>query len=528
MSRYIPLRVRVFATTAISGLIPLIIAVTILHYNFINSFEEQIRSQAMDIAMLAVDRRDVKMAYSTANPSDELQQIANDIQLRTKAVFVVFMDMEGKRYSHPNESLIGQYFTGGDEGPVLQKGESYTSKAVGISGPSIRAFVPVFDLNNQQVGAVSVGFWEPDISLILSKIYKIFYLVLPLGLIIILVFSVLLARSIKNLIFGMEPIEIATLLKERDSMLHSIKEGIIAINNRCEITAINHAAQNLFPVGIQFIGRNIIELIPDSQLPSVMKTGQADQDQQLIINGNVVLTNRVPLSINGKVVGAIATFRPLTEVSRIAEELTGVKKLVDALRSRSHEFLNKLHVISGLIQLDCYDEARKYIANLTYKEQSLISFLINNIHNAAVAGLLIGKASEAEEKNIKLEIDRSSQLFKLPDYFNENAMVVVLGNLIENAFDAVSEAGGERLVRVLLKQNEIGLTIKVMDTGSGISEEVKSKIFYPGFTTKKKGQGVGLTNLKNRVDVAGGTITINTSAAGTTFQIAIPFSLELE
>jgi sensor histidine kinase regulating citrate/malate metabolism len=519
---------RVFVATAVSGLILLIIAVTILHYNFINSFEEQIRSQAMDIAILAADRKDVKMAYTATSPRDELQPIANDIQLRTKAAFVVFMDMKGKRYSHPNESLIGLYFTGSDEGRVLRRGESYTSKAVGISGPSIRAFVPIYDLNNQQVGAVSVGFWEPDISLILAKIYKTFYLVLPLGLIIILFFSVLLAQNIKNLIFGMEPIEIATLLKERDSMLHSIKEGIIAINRNCEITAINQAAQNLFPSDTQFLGRNITELIPDSQLPTVMETRQADQDQQLIINGNVVLTNRIPLLINKEVVGAIATFRPLTEVSRIAEELTGVKKLVDALRARTHEFLNKLHVISGLIQLESYDEARKYIANLTYKEQSLISFLVNNIHNAAVAGLLIGKASEAEEKNINLAIDKSSQLYQLPSYFDENAMVVVLGNLIENAFDAVSEAGAERLVTALLWQSEKDITIQVQDTGAGIPNEIKDKIFEPGFTSKKKGQGVGLTNLKNRVEVAGGTISVNTSAAGTVFQITIPYTLDLE
>lgn len=522
MGKPLPLRVRVFITTAISSLIPLILAVSILHFSFIDSFEQQIANQAMDIATLAAQRVDVKAAYFSETPAKDLQTIAEEIRRNTHAAFVVFMDRDGNRQSHPNEELIGLPFTGGDEGPALQ-GKSYTSKAVGISGPSIRAFAPIYK-NYQQIGAVAVGYFEPAISLTLSKIYKIFYMVIPVSFFLVLFFSILLANNIKNLIFGMEPLEIATLLKERDCMLQSVKEGIIAIDQNCEVTVVNQVAQNLFPPGTEFIGRHISELIPDSQLPLVMNTQQPLADEQLLINGNIVLTNRHPLVIKNKVMGAIATFRPLTEVSHIAEELTGVRKIVEALRARTHEFLNKLHVISGLIQLEAYDEAKNYISTVTLKEQSLVSFLMVNIQCGAVVGLLTGKASEAQEKQINLEIDLESQLLTLPEYFDEHAMIVVLGNLIENAFDSVTHQP-KRLIQVLIKQSPQDIFIEVIDSGTGIPLEYRHRVFEAGFTSKEYGQGFGLPNCKNRIDVAGGTITFDTNDQGTTFRVVIPYKL---
>lgn len=521
MKSRMPLRARIFLTTAISSLIPLLLAITILHFSFIYTLEKQIANQAMDIASLAVARNDVRQAYDT-NDYDTLIKIADDIQVQTRAAFVVFMDMDGIRISHPNKILIGLSFSGGDEGPAL-KGESYTSHAVGISGPSIRAFRPIYGQNNQQVGVLAVGFYQPDISIILSKINQTFYLLIPISLFLIVFFSIILANNVKKLMFGMEPLEIATLLKERDTILFSVKEGVIAIDQDCRITMVNMAASQLFEPNQDLIGKDIRELIPDSQLPTVMENRQSQEDQQLLINESVVLTNRLPLIIEGKVVGAIATFRPLTEVNRIAEELTGVKAIVNALRARTHEFLNKLHVISGLIQLEAYDDARKYIADLTSRERNLVSFIIDHIHSHTVAGLLMGKASEAEEKHIHFTIDSLSNLYTLPDNFDEHAVVVVLGNLIENAFDAVAKKTHGRNVNVLIKQEPTEITFEVSDQGPGIPMSVRPRIFDAGFTTKENGMGFGLANLQSLIKVAGGKVEIISSDRGTTFRIVIPY-----
>jgi sensor histidine kinase regulating citrate/malate metabolism len=154
------------------------------------------------------------------------------------------------------------------------------------------------------------------------------------------------------------------------------------------------------------------------------------------------------------------TFSNLTEVNRLAEELTGVKRIVEALRARTHEFSNKLHAISGLLQLGSYEEAKKYVARVAINEKTLMSCLLGNFRINTVTGLLMGKASEAEEKRIHFEIDGESYLFSLPDYFDDHAIVIVLGNLIENAFDAAKSYSKDPEVFVSVKQTETMIRIE--------------------------------------------------------------------
>ncbi|MDK2824211.1 MAG: two-component system, CitB family, sensor histidine kinase MalK [Clostridia bacterium] len=521
--RSIPLKSKAFLAISFSGLITLLVALSIFLFSLQRNIEEEIATQALNIASLTAARIDVRHAYSAEDPAKELKRVADQVIRKTKCAFVVFMDMNSIRYTHPNKDLIGKRFTGGDEGAAL-KGETYSSKAVGISGPSIRAFAPVYDFNERQVGVVAVGFWQPEISSYMAKVYQIFYKVIPISIAIVISFSWIFARNIKNIMFGMEPIEIATLLKERETMLQSVKEGIIAIDQNYKITVINQAAKNLFPPDIEFIGKPVQEVIPTTRLPETMQTGQAEYDNLQIINNNPIITNRIPLKIGKNIVGAIATFRPLTEVNRIAEELTGVKKIVSALRARTHEFQNKLHVISGLIQLGSYEEARQYITSISNKEQSFLNFLSEHINNTTISALLVGKASEAEEKQIKFIINQDSDLYYLPDFLDENAMVVILGNLIDNAFDAVAGLLPERRrVEIKIQQDNKNIIIQVKDWGKGIEAAIRDKIFLEGFSTKgKPGRGLGLVNVKKRVETYRGNIEIQSNENGTIFTVFIP------
>ncbi len=187
--------------------------------------------------------------------------------------------------------------------------------------------------------------------------------------------------------------------------------------------------------------------------------------------------------------------------------------------------MNKLQAVSGLIQLGEYAEARNYITRLTAKEQSFIEFLLKNIASPAAAGLLEGKSAEAQERGIALNIDPKSRLGSLPTYFDENALIIVLGNLIENAMDAVQDLPpGKRQVNVLLAQDEAEIFVAVTDNGGGMPEHVLTQIFTRGFSTKELGRGYGLANVKLRVDLASGQIDVQSDATGTRVLIRIPNS----
>lgn len=100
----------------------------------------------------------------------------------------------------------------------------------------------------------------------------------------------------------------------------------------------------------------------------------------------------------------------------------------------------------------------------------------------------------------------------------------VMQNLIVNALEAMPR-GGELFIRVGRKDNEVVFTVR--DTGPGIPEEVISRIFEPGFTTKPKGTGLGLAVVKSIVEHYGGRIEISSRPGeGTEFRIFFPASKE--
>jgi PAS domain S-box-containing protein len=331
---------------------------------------------------------------------------------------------------------------GGDEGPALQ-GKEYTSKAVGTLGPSLRAFVPLYNNDGRQVGVVTVGIMMTDVNALKGELRSWIFFAVTLGLVIGILGSNYLAENIKKAIFGMEPYEIASMFNEREALLEAIREGILAVDKNGSITVINSEARRILGIRDNVQGRNVTEVIPNSRLVEVIESGVAEYDQEQRIKDVRVLTNRVPVKLKDQVIGAIASIRDMTEVNIMAEELTGVKKYVEALRVQNHEFSNRLHTIAGLIQLGEYDKAIDDICNYKTSQQNIISFITRRIKDPSVAGLILSKSGRCKELGIEFHLDEGCYLGPLKD-IDSNSLVIIIGNLLENAIEAVD---GSRLMK---------------------------------------------------------------------------------
>ncbi|GEN33278.1 MULTISPECIES: ATP-binding protein [Aneurinibacillus] len=485
---------------------------------------EDVTQRSLLTAKVTAQMPEVKRAVEMALGAAQIQPLIEQVRTIYGADYIVVVDMDGKRMSHPIESRIGTYFNVNEAKPAFAE-HVYVDRVKGDLGEGVRAYAPIMNEEHQQVGVVMVGNTVPQLLSILEDMSKEMALIFSLTLCFGILGAYLLASHIKQQTFQLEPQELARTLDERTSAFHAIHEGIIAIDEHERITVINEAARRMLKVKGDAVGENIRKVIPDTRLPEILELGYPIYNQQFYIGDTLILSNRVPIKVKGKTAGALAIFQDKTEVTRLAEELTGVKAFVDALRAKNHEHSNKLHTIAGLIQLGKEQEALRYIFQLDEEEENVAHYISARIQDINLTGLLIGKISRAKELGIALHIDPYSEFNMFPEGVTYHDLVIIIGNLIENAFEGMAEVSErDKRVDVSIVQDESYLTIEVEDNGIGIPQEIQQQIFAKGFSTKQKGErGIGLYLVSSIVERSGGEIEVDSAVGcGTWIRVKLP------
>lgn len=491
-----------------------------------NSLEEQIGQRALQLSAMISSTPSVRDAVANKD-SQSVQKIVADLRLATDASFISIGDVDGIRLVHPVAERIGQPMVGGDNFRALELGESYISKAVGSLGESIRGKTPVFDAYGRVVGVVSVGYLTSSIDDTIA-LYQQTVIAATLGLLLLsILIATWISRRFRAAIFGLEPHEIAALFLERNATLESIREGIIAINAQGEITTFNRAAISALGLSEDNLsGRLLSEVLPESRMPITLKTGEPEYDREMLINGRQLIINRLPIIRNGKLIGAVASFRPKDELSEVSRKLTRIRQYAEALRSQAHEYANKLHTIAGLITLDAKEEALELIGQETAGHQALLGLLRESVEDPIIAGCLLGKYNRASELGMRLVIDPDSHLGRLPRHLEPQQIVTVIGNLIDNALEASLTNDAEE---VRLSMTDLGdeIVIEVEDDGPGIPVELQHKVFQSGVSSKSGGRGLGLHLATEAVQVMHGQLTLEHSdSGGCRFTLYIPRNIE--
>jgi two-component system CitB family sensor kinase len=491
------------------------------------TLKEQIGVRALNVAETVASTPMLREAFMQKEPHKRIQPFAEEIRRKTGAEYVVVGNKDGIRYSHPIPNRIGKKMVGGDNGEVLL-GKSIVSEAVGSLGPAIRGKAPIFDEHGNVIGIVSVGFLIKDIQAIVWSYQLKILLLSILALLFGVVGAIAIARTVKKAIHGLEPKQIGLLYQEKQAILEAIREGIIAVNAEGIVTMVNKAALSILGQEneTEILGKYVLHIIPNSRLLEVMRFGKAEYDVEMSLGDQIVIANRIPIvDKEGNVIGAVSTFRNKSELYRLTRELSQMKSYADALRAQTHEFSNKLYLISGLIQLESYEEALELITKESNLQQDLVRFIMNEIPDPIVGGLLIGKFNRANELKIQFDIHRESSFKDIPKRINRDSLVTIIGNIIDNAMESVLQnQREEKKVTVFLTDLGEDLIIEVEDTGTGIPQEIGKKIFERGFSTKAStNRGYGLDLVKKSLEALNGHITYQTQLGkGTLFTIIIP------
>jgi two-component system CitB family sensor kinase len=454
----------------------------------------------------------------------EVQDIAERIRTETRASYVVVVDMNRVRHSHPKPALIGQKV---DETLVTSpKGEVRFDN--GVTGPSVNGLAPMYGVLGEQIGEVSVGMHMSDVSTVFSGQLPIYGLWSAVALGAGAIASYVLARRLKKRTFGLELDEIAKLLQEREAVLHGIREGMIAFGRSGRVTMVNDEARRLLGLRLnQGVGGRLEDMVPPGRLQDLLTGEIAGQDEVVLTDDYYLTVNRMPVTLAGKPHGAVVTLRDRTELSGLLRELDSVRGLTDALRAQQHEFSNRMHTVAGLLELGESEEALQFLTDLRGAEAEFAESLRSRIGSPLIVGLILAKAAVAGERGVELEITDETWLGDAPD--KVQALTTILGNLVDNAFDAVSGPGVDpgKPGRVLLGvvEDDDGITVRVADNGPGIPPGAVETIFTDGFTTKPATgtmrRGLGLALVHRLVQRLGGSISAS-EGAGAVFTVRLP------
>lgn len=448
---------------------------------------------------------------------DTLKETLDDIDV------ISIVNNDGIRLYHSNHSLIGTRYDGNIPEFANRSAGYYTVDENGPSGSQRRAYAAIYDEGGEPVGFVMAIMLMKNIKVETFQMLFIFLMITVVAILIELIIAGELSGKVKKSLMGYEPDVFTAMYKMRDNILETLEEGILAVDENGVIQFANDSAVRMLcdDTKTTIVGQNI-ETLGDEILSHTVKKG--DKEFNVSLAKADIILDRVPVKEDEHVIGAIAVLHNRAEYTKLMEDLSGTRYLVDSMRANNHDFTNKLHVILGLIQMEMYNEASSYIQNITMVQRENISKVMNAVNEPAVAALLIGKIARASELNVSFVLREGCYYSSADMNLPSEMLITVIGNLLDNAFDAMNENGDYQAQKELMfgiYSKPGAVLITVDDTGSGISKEDRAHIFENGYSTKGEGRGTGLYQVKSMVENFGGKITVETQeGVGSSFSVS--------
>lgn len=485
--------------------------------------DDQAMRRALSIAQTTAAQPQIAEEVQDTPPTaaGPVQKEAERIRLATDAEYIVVMDLRGIRWSHTEPREIGRKVSTDPRQAIA--GHEVMEIDSGTLGRSARGKVPLRDSEGDIVGAVSVGIAYDSVrARLIHAIPGLFAYAggaLAVGALAAWLISRRVQRQTRDLAFS----DISGLLAEREAMLHGIREGVVALDRTGRIRLLNDEAQRLLGIGNEVVGRSPDDALGAGRTADVLAGRVTGTDLLTVRGQRVLVANRMPTDDGG----AVATLRDRTELEQLGRELDSTRGLIDALRAQDHEHANRMHTLLGLLELEMFDDAVEFVGEVVGDHRATAEQVTEKIQDPLLAALLVGKATVAAERGVALWV---SDRTRLPDRLvDPRGLVTVVGNLVDNALDAVAGTAHAR-VEVELRTEGRTAVLRVRDTGPGIPVEHHELIFTEGWSTKKppahRERGIGLSLVRRFAERQGGSASVGEAAGGgAEFTVVLPEAL---
>lgn len=479
---------------------------------------EQTSQRMLAVATAIADSPAVIAGAQGTDPSATLQPYAQSVMADAHVDFITMMNPQGVRWTHPDPHEMGKTYLGSLT--QAQAGNNYFETTAGTLGPSVRVIVPIQDAEGTVLGMVAAGTTVSNVQeLVASRLPA----VLGLAAALLLAGSLaawLLGRYLKRVTFGWGPEELGQLFTYYESVLHSVREGLVLVDTRGSMVLYNDHAALLLGITAPAAGHtgqspavqpslNALGL-PDS-LRELLTSGRSATDEVHLAGDRLLVVSQRPAQTPGSntPAGTVATLRDHTELQDLASNLSSTQTLVEALRSQTHEHANRLHAIISLIELDRPREALTFATAQHSESVRLGGEFVEVLDEPFLAALLLGKRAQADERGVTLELTAAGTL--PPNTLDPRELVTLLGNLVDNAIEASASCAENPTVWVDLLVADGELTLTVADNGPGLPTTDLDVLGRIGTTDKASvapgGRGYGIALIRRATAALGGTIT---------------------
>lgn len=508
MRRLIP---RTLAGQAVAWLLALV-AVIVAAGSVLAAIDARIdgdraaRQEVTAVAVSLADAPSTAAALTSDDPAAALQPVTEQVRGATGVAFITIMAPDGTRYTHTDPEMIGGTYLGTRSEAL--RGEVFTETYPGTLGPSIRTIVPVYDDAGNIVGLVASGItqqslsvgWRAQLPLIIS-IASIALATAGVGL-------WLIRRRLLRQTGGLAPEELRVMYEHHDAVLHAMREGLV-VTEGGRLALVNDEARRLLDLDADRDG-DVTDL---DDRPEFLDGDDSPMvDVSYVQGGRTLVVSRSP--VPGGRGSAVVTVRDRTELSAAVGELDSMTRFAEALRSQAHESANRLHTIVAMIEMGRSEDAARLATSELQLSQRLVDEMSDAVGEPALAALLLGKVAQASERGIAFALTEDSQLHDdATQLLAVGEMITVVGNLIDNALDAVDP--DDPWVEVTVIGDASSLRVVVADSGPGMDPQLFRAAQARGYSTKTggdaAGRGLGLALVAQVVARHGGSLTAENS-----------------
>ncbi len=540
------------------------LSLALFHQTEKHSFEETAETMLAVAGTVAADPY-VLAAVTASAPDRTLQPYARAVMSAAHIDFLTIMAPDRTRFTHRNEDQIGKPYVGSVEQGLA--GQPFTETYTGTLGPSVRAVVPVFSEDGGVKALVAAGTTVDRVAIARNAELPAVFLISLGALACGTLASYLLSRYLRRTTLDRRPDELLGMFAFQDSALHSLREGLVLLNNAGELVLYNNRAAELLGLPADGTSRPVSprELGLPGPLADLLSGGRTAEDEFHFTSDRILVVNQVPVMTpqserirhplstpagvraaargtrRAQRIGTVTTLRDHTDIAAMTGELQSMHTLTEALQAQAHEHANRLHTLVSLIELNRPADALEFATRDLEQSQQLADDVVGAVGEPALAALLTGKAAQARERGIRLLIDVQADPAGAgaPLNLDPGDLVTILGNLIDNAFDAVQDTADPAVTAALsVIDGGTGpaFEIRVHDNGPGIPEVFTDRVFDQGFSTKDPkallpsgtggtGRGIGLPLVRQAVLRLHGSMHLDPGGQpgfGARFTVLIP------